>query len=79
MTRMSVGLRSFSPCSTGTTTQSCIMGTQPISLFSVETSAGGTSRTIIHGNVRMHQHFSTRFRLVKRRPSDLLRNFRQIG
>ena len=61
------------------TTQSCITGTHPISLFSVETSAGGTSRTIIHGNVRMHQHFSTRFRLGKRRPSDLLRNFRQIG
>ena len=50
-----------------------------ISLFSVETSAGGTSRTIIHGNVRMHQHFSMRFRLGKRRPSNLLRNFRQIG
>ena len=66
MTTMSIGLRSFSPCSTGTTTQSYTMCTRPISWFSVKTSAGGTSRTIIHGNVRMHQHFSMRFRLVKR-------------
>ena len=33
----------------------------------------------VDGIVRMHQHFSTRFRLGKRSPSDLLRNFRQIG
>ena len=62
-----------------TTTQTCTTGTRLISLFSVETSAGGSSSTIIHRNVRMHQHFSTRFRLVKRRPSASLRSFRQIG
>ena len=28
---------------------------------------------------RMHEHFSTRLGLLKRRPSALLRNFRQIG
>ena len=79
MTRRSIGLKSFSPCSAGAATQNCTMGTRPISLFSVKISAGGTSRTIIHGNIRMYQHFSTTFRLVKKRPSASLRNFRQIG
>ena len=55
------------------------MGTRPISLFLVVTSVGATSRTIIHGNVRMHQHFLTTFRLVKKRPSASLSDFRQIG
>ena len=70
MTRMLLGLRSFSLCSAGTKAQSCIMGTRPISLFFVVTSAGGTSRMIIHGNVRMHQHFLTTVRLVKNRPNE---------
>ena len=79
MTGMSIGLISFSLCSADTTTQSCTVGIRRISLYSFETSACGTSRTIIHGNVRMHQHFSTRSMLVKKRPSASLRRFRQIG
>ena len=55
------------------------MCTHPISLFSVVIYVGGTSPTIIHGNVRMHQHSLTTFRLVKKRSSASLRNFRQFG
>ena len=79
MTRMSIGLRSSSPCSAGTRTQSCTIDIRLISFFSVATSVGGTSRTIIHVNVRMHQHFMTTFRLGKKRPSASLNSFKQIG
>ena len=66
MTRMSIGLRSLTPCCAGTTTHSCTMGIRPLSFFLIVTSVGGISCTIVHSNVRMHRHLLITGRSVGR-------------
>ena len=57
----------------------CTMGTPRIRLSLVVTRGGGTPRTIMHSNRRMHQHLLTVFRPMKKRPSASFKDFRQIG